>query len=43
MIYRIQIDFGSTGYLKYGGIIKATYYFFKTINSGAFIKITKLK
>lgn len=40
--YRIEINFGLHGLTIYGGIIKATYHFFKTINSGAYIKITKL-
>ena len=39
--YRIQVDFGTTGYNEKGNIFKAIHHFLKNIDSGAFIKITK--
>ena len=41
--YRIQVDYGEKGYEIHGGIFRAILEFIKTIDSGAFVKVTKLK
>ncbi len=40
--YLIQVDFGSHGYNVHGNIFKSLREFWKNIDSGAFIKVTKI-
>lgn len=39
--YRIQVDFGSHGYNVYGNVFKALREFWKNIDSGAYVKVTR--
>lgn len=40
--YRIQVNFGSHEYNVYGNVFKAIYEFIKNIDSGAYVKVTRL-
>lgn len=39
--YNIQVDFGIQGYNKKGNIFVAFWEFWKNLDSGAYVKVTK--